>query len=128
MRSERIASAVGLPRPDVALSTRIELAYRGRQPRILTRGLREQVSELRESNPHLRFVGPRPSHWTKLGYRRWVLAPRDRAYETQLRAGAAGAAPTRGVEPLDPAFVAPVPNSVGVGRASASGFEPEPPA
>src|SRR6267142_737149 len=67
MRSERIASAVGLPRRDVAPSTRIELAYRGRQPRILTRGLREQVSELRESNPRLRFVGPRPSHWTSSG-------------------------------------------------------------
>src|SRR5258708_29990845 len=66
-------------------------------------------SELRESNPRLRFVGPRPSHWTKLGYRQWVLAPPIRAYETQLRAGAAGVAPTRGVEPLEPAFVAPVP-------------------
>src|SRR5258708_29096819 len=75
-------------------------------------------SELRESNPRLRFVGPRPSHWTKLGYRQWVLTPPNRAYETQLRAGAAGVAPTRGVEPLEPAFVAPVPNSVGGGMGA----------
>lgn len=90
---------VGLRARLVAPPTGIEPAYRGRQPRILTRGIREHGSELRESNPRLRFVGPRPSHWTKLGYRRWVLASRGLAYETKLRAGAAGIAPPSGFEP-----------------------------
>jgi hypothetical protein len=66
-----------------------------------------QLSEMRESNPRLLFVGERPSHWTNLGsYRRRVPPSRDRPYEWQLRAGAAGLVPERGVEPPGPSFVA----------------------
>lgn len=109
----------------MAPSTRIELAYRGRQPRILTRGLREQGVRAEGIEPPSAVCRTAALPLDEARYRRWVLAPRDRAYETRLRAGAAGVVPTRGVEPLEPAFVAPVPNSVGVGKVSASGFEPE---
>jgi hypothetical protein len=42
-------------------------------------------------------------------YRRWVLAPPTRAYETRARAGAAGLVPRRGFEPPPLAFVARAP-------------------
>ena len=55
----RIASAarpLGTCLPE-AVPTRIELAYRGRQPRILTRGFRDRACSVEESNLRRSLIG-----------------------------------------------------------------------
>ena len=66
-RSQRGVHA-STPRPPCGSPSWNRTNITGFKGRLTTfdRGMPDALSELRESNPRLRFVGPRPSHWTKL--------------------------------------------------------------
>ncbi len=112
-------SALPLPLgyPGKVLRQGIEPSSAGRQPARLARCVREHLSEMRESNPRLRFVGPR---WLAS-----VSVRSLRAYETQMRAGARAMVPPGGVEPPTVRFVAERLKSLSGSAASQSGLEPE---
>ncbi len=79
-------------------------------------------SELRESNPRRRFVGPRPCHWTKLRELLRCGLPGNRTPSDRVRAGYAAfntcnpsCVPPAGVEPAQCGLKGRCPDRSGVG-------------